>query len=1359
MKLTRLPWSGMRKRTAIQKAGRPLLILEELEGRLTPSTLIPLTTRRDLIYDASRQLLYITTSAGTVERFSTGTQSLLSNFAVGTSLNGGDITADGTSLYVAENQPTATQGIIHKVNLGNGTVSNITYTLAFGEAGAWDVAISSNGKGLVTTQFAGSGWVPLRQLAVSTDTLSVRTDDPGSGFGGQVRQNTLVGRGADRSLFLLPESNISSGPLFSYSAATDSFPEQANTGQFLGNNAPSVSRDGSLIAIELSGGLAVMDSSFHAVVNLTSINGGVAFDPVRDVLYGVNTNAGQIIAYDTHTWAEKFRLGIGETPGFTSAFGNGVMAVSSDGSFLFLATPSGVREYNLPANTGIASTLKPGGFPSFIGSGTAGSFTVSALDPAGNVATGYTGTVHFTSSDGLAGLPADYAFTAADQGVHTFSATLASLGSQSLSVADAGDGLAGMQSNISVHGAAVSLIPVANHRDLVFDPVRGLLYITTSGGTVERYDPASGTLLAPYQLGDPLNGADISADGSALYVADNQPNVAQGFVDKISLATGTVSRPTYALMSGEAGSYDVAIGSNGKGLVTTRVNGSGWVPLRQLVVSTDTLSARTDDPGSGGSGQVRQNTRIGRGADRSLFLLTESNISSGPIFNYAALTDTFPSKVVDTNAFVDNSSPAVNRNGALQALDVFGSGIQIYDAALNLVKTLSGVHGGLLFDPIKDLLYVANSSTNQIVAYDTNTWNQTFTFNIGETLSSTSAFGNGVMAVTADGRTLFLATASGIRVFSLPNSALVVGGFPSPDAAGSPGMLTVRAVDGSGNTLTAYTGTVHFMSTDANATLPADYTFTAGDQGVHTFSATLKTAGVRAITAVDAGNHLGGTEFAILVDAGPAAKLLVAGFPTTTIAGGAHTFTVTLLDAFGNVADGYRGTVHFTSSDTKAALPANYTFTSTDAGQHVFLATLKTAGTRSISANDTLTLALKGSDTGIVVNPGPTSQLAVTGFPSPIVAGTTGTFTVTARDAFGNRTPGYTGTAHFTSNDSKALVPANYTFTAADAGVHTFTDGATLFTAGLRTIVATDPSTLTITGKQTVTVQAAAAVTLTVSGFVSATTAGAGHTFTVSARDVFGNVATSYVGTVHFTSSDPQAFLPADYTFVAADKGKHTFTAILKITGKRSLTATDMVTASITGTQAGITVNPAAASMLAVSGFPTSIMHGVSASFTVTALDAFGNLATGYRGIVHFTSSDGAAALPANYTFTAGDAGKHTFSATLNTVGTQSMTATDTVTATITGTESGIQVAVLPLDAVLPEDDSDSGEHDGALRLGEREELPLSTALAAMVPRAEVDAVLATHAVIEPSTGAQAAVLALVAALWRDSRRARKEPD
>ena len=87
-------------------------------------------------------------------------------------------------------------------------------------------------------------------------------------------------------------------------------------------------------------------------------------------------------------------------------------------------------------------------------------------------------------------------------------------------------------------------------------------------------------------------------------------------------------------------------------------------------------------------------------------------------------------------------------------------------------------------------------------------------------------------------------------------------------------------------------------------------------------------------------------------------------------------------------------------------------------------------------------------------------------------------------------------------------------------------------------------------------------------------------------------------------------------------------------------------------------------------------MAGASGSVAVTADDAYGNVATGYRGTVKFTSSDTKAGLPGNYTFTAANAGTNTFTngVTLNTAGTQSITATDTATGTITGTQSGIAV-------------------------------------------------------------------------------------
>jgi len=160
--------------------------------------------------------------------------------------------------------------------------------------------------------------------------------------------------------------------------------------------------------------------------------------------------------------------------------------------------------------------------------------------------------------------------------------------------------------------------------------------------------------------------------------------------------------------------------------------------------------------------------------------------------------------------------------------------------------------------------------------------------------------------------------------------------------------------------------------------------------------------------------------------------------------------------------------VHFTSSDAQASLPANYTFTTADAGVHTFSATLKTAGTHSLTATDTTTSGLTGTDAGITVNAAAASQFVISA-PSSVTAGVPFSLTITVKDAYGNVVTGYTGTVHFTSTDTKASLPANYMFTAADKGVHTFT-GLVLRKRGTQKITLTDTLNSSLTGSVMVNV-------------------------------------------------------------------------------------------------------------------------------------------------------------------------------------------------------------------------------------------------------------------------------------------------
>jgi hypothetical protein len=399
----------------------------------------------------------------------------------------------------------------------------------------------------------------------------------------------------------------------------------------------------------------------------------------------------------------------------------------------------------------------------------------------------------------------------------------------------------------------------------------------------------------------------------------------------------------------------------------------------------------------------------------------------------------------------------------------------------------------------------------------------------------------------------------------------------------------------------------------------------------------------------------------------------VSGFPSPAAAGPTRTFMVTASNTSGRVATGYLGTVHFTSSDPQATLPADYRFTLNDAGEHTFSATLNTAGTQSITTTDTATPDITGTQSGVTVYPASAAfYFNVSGFPLPVTAGQAGTITVTARDTSDHVATGYVGTVTFTSSDPQAALPPDYTFAAADAGRHTFS--AVLDTAGYQSITATDTATPTITGSATdITINPAAASQLAVSGYPSPADPFTGGYVLVQALDPYGNVAEDYTGTVHLTTDDPQADVDPDYTFTAADGGQYYFGVQLYTAGTHAITATDTADPSITGTQSDIVVNPAEAATLAITG-PSAVTAGQADTWTVTAYDSFGNVAAGYTGTVTFTSSDPQAALPPDYTFTEADAGIQTFSVTFETVDTQSLTVTDTATPDITGTQSGIVV-------------------------------------------------------------------------------------
>ena len=94
---------------------------------------------------------------------------------------------------------------------------------------------------------------------------------------------------------------------------------------------------------------------------------------------------------------------------------------------------------------------------------------------------------------------------------------------------------------------------------------------------------------------------------------------------------------------------------------------------------------------------------------------------------------------------------------------------------------------------------------------------------------------------------------SNVVTFPVAVPGLVTRLVVQPDSlsvkAGDTVNFTITALDYKGNIATSFTDTIHFVSSDTAATLPAD---TALSNGVGTYQVTFKTPGLQTVTVSDA---------------------------------------------------------------------------------------------------------------------------------------------------------------------------------------------------------------------------------------------------------------------------------------------------------------------------------------------------------------------------------------------------------------------------------------------------------------------------------------------------------------------------
>lgn len=340
----------------------------------------------------------------------------------------------------------------------------------------------------------------------------------------------------------------------------------------------------------------------------------------------------------------------------------------------------------------------------------------------------------------------------------------------------------------------------------------------------------------------------------------------------------------------------------------------------------------------------------------------------------------------------------------------------------------------------------------------------TSVFNNGtvQTVSGIATFSNASYPVAES--VTFQATSSGLN--PTPKKSLTVEGgvaskfsitsSVSSQTAGLDVSLTIKALNANSVLANTYSGTIQITSTDTQATLPANKTFSLTDKGQVNLTITPKTSGTQTFTVVDTSNsNIAGT-FSLTVTASSATKLAFnTDLPSSAVSGSTlSSFTVSIQDAYSNVVvrsdtitlSLLSGTGSLSGTLSKSASSGIATF-SDIAHNTVESIQLRASASGLTSADSsTISIASSGFHHFVIITP----------FTSLTVGQSSLVNTIKAVDANGTVVTSYTGTVHFTSTDTAATLPGDYTFTAFDQGETSFTNGITFNTVGSQTFSVAD---------------------------------------------------------------------------------------------------------------------------------------------------------------------------------------------------------------------------------------------------------------------------------------------------------------
>jgi hypothetical protein len=579
-------------------------------------TFIAAPARVDMVYDAARDTVYIT-SGSSVLRYHLGSNSYLAPFELGGSLSGIDLSPDGNTLAVADRTRSANEVWIHIVDLQTGQSRKATFPRAFGEGGTFTVAFGNDGGVLISSTYEGSGWVPLRRYVPATGATSQ--------IASSVRQDTMLTGSADRSVIGIAESNSSDGPFGRYRINDGNLLRKSGytDGTSWFNYEMGVNRNGTQYAIPTYGGTFIYDSALRRINVMGQYAGpqpiGVVYHPAEDIVYFAWAGSTEVRAFDTNSFAQLAAYDFEHS--FTStgnwAFTQGRLKVSRDGSLLLATVNGGVRYLRLyeplvadeQAVVTEEDTSSPVTLTGSVGNGGALSLSIAANPSHGTLSgtapnlvytpnADYHGTDSFTfnATYGAASASATVSITvnsvndlplASDQSVNTNEDATSAI---TLSASDRdGDALGYVIVSGPAHGAlsgsGANLIytPSANYNgndSFTFKSDDGtadsnLATVTIAVASVNDAPVAvadTATTLKNTLVNIPVRANDQDIDGDVLTVSAVSQGTQGGTVTISGGGTGVSYKPRNNFTGLETFTYTIIDGKGGISTATVQVN-------------------------------------------------------------------------------------------------------------------------------------------------------------------------------------------------------------------------------------------------------------------------------------------------------------------------------------------------------------------------------------------------------------------------------------------------------------------------------------------------------------------------------------------------------------------------------------------------------------------------------------------------------------------------------------------------------------------------------------------------------------------------------------------------------------------